>query len=217
MQQFIRTVNTTDAFKMKMEQLEREYHLKLQQIDKELAALDTELDRNAVKGVGGELGGGFLRFISWIAFILGTIASFVVLLVLSEGIDDMPLFLIMVAFSLLMFVLGGIWRSKGTGMLIRATAKQDAAEAIIQQLEAEIAKLRVTRKQLEEHHQAEMLEQKDIFQQHMLNQQELIQHEVETIQRTSGEIQDTKECPQCAETIKVKAKICRFCSYQFGD
>ena len=26
---------------------------------------------------------------------------------------------------------------------------------------------------------------------------------------------DTKECPQCAETIKAKARICRFCQYQF--
>lgn len=25
-------------------------------------------------------------------------------------------------------------------------------------------------------------------------------------------ISDTKECPYCAETIKVKAKICRFCN-----
>jgi len=27
--------------------------------------------------------------------------------------------------------------------------------------------------------------------------------------------QGTKECPMCAETIKEKAKICRFCNYEF--
>lgn len=26
---------------------------------------------------------------------------------------------------------------------------------------------------------------------------------------------DTKECPMCAETIKEKARVCRFCSYEF--
>jgi hypothetical protein len=26
---------------------------------------------------------------------------------------------------------------------------------------------------------------------------------------------DTKECPMCAETVKVKAKVCRFCNHPF--
>ena len=26
---------------------------------------------------------------------------------------------------------------------------------------------------------------------------------------------DTKECPMCAETVKAKAKICRFCKHKF--
>lgn len=28
---------------------------------------------------------------------------------------------------------------------------------------------------------------------------------------------DTKECPQCAEVIKAKAKVCRFCGYSFEE
>lgn len=28
---------------------------------------------------------------------------------------------------------------------------------------------------------------------------------------------DTKECPACAETIKLKAKVCRYCGYQFSE
>ena len=29
--------------------------------------------------------------------------------------------------------------------------------------------------------------------------------------------EDTKECPMCAETVKAKAKICRFCRHVFDD
>lgn len=28
---------------------------------------------------------------------------------------------------------------------------------------------------------------------------------------------DAKECPQCAEVIRAKAKVCRFCGYSFGE
>ena len=29
--------------------------------------------------------------------------------------------------------------------------------------------------------------------------------------------QESKKCPQCAEFVKVEAKICRFCNYQFKE
>lgn len=28
---------------------------------------------------------------------------------------------------------------------------------------------------------------------------------------------DEKTCPQCAETVKVAARVCRFCGYKFVD
>ena len=28
-------------------------------------------------------------------------------------------------------------------------------------------------------------------------------------------LDETKECPMCAESVKIKAKICRFCGYKF--
>lgn len=208
-----------------MEQLEREYHLNLQQIDEEIDRLDAEMDRHAIKGVGGELGGGFLRFISWIAFILGAVALIICIVgFIGDGAsatvhEFLPVFVGMLLFGILMFVLGGVWRSKGMRMLRRAYAKQEAAEAIVNQLKAEIAELREHRCQLEAHYQTEMQKQKNIFQQHMLNQQELIEQEVTAIQEvkflSAATSDGTKECPQCAEVVKAKARICRFCNYQF--
>lgn len=34
---------------------------------------------------------------------------------------------------------------------------------------------------------------------------------------TFESINNTKECPMCAETVKTKAKICRFCGYKFEE
>ena len=36
-----------------------------------------------------------------------------------------------------------------------------------------------------------------------------------TSQHSPDPQSDTKECPMCAETVKAKAKICRFCNYRF--
>ena len=35
------------------------------------------------------------------------------------------------------------------------------------------------------------------------------------VQTVSTNTDDTKECPMCAETVKAKAKICRFCKHKF--
>jgi hypothetical protein len=30
-------------------------------------------------------------------------------------------------------------------------------------------------------------------------------------------VEETKECPQCAEVVKAKAKLCRYCNYSFEE
>lgn len=39
--------------------------------------------------------------------------------------------------------------------------------------------------------------------------------EIEDSNKSQTNEPDTKECPMCAETIKYKAKVCRFCNYNF--
>ncbi|MFD2370911.1 zinc ribbon domain-containing protein [Brevibacillus sp. GCM10020057] len=219
MQQFVRTINTSDAFKMKLEQLEREYRIKLESINNDIRLKEQELDRYRKVGIGGELGGGFLLLLSWIGFIIGSLATMIGIMMASEESrsDVLAVGMIMCVVGVFCIILGAIFRVKGLSIRRTAMEKQKEAAKHCEAIESELAKLREELKHLENYYQAEMSHQRQLYERHMLNQQELIEQEVSAIQHHSASTADMKECPKCAEIVKARAKICRFCGHEFNE
>lgn len=210
MQQFVRTINTSDAFKMKLEQLEREYRIKLESINKDIRLKEQELDRYRNVGIGGELGSGF---------IIGSLACLIgIMMATGNSRSDVLLFgMIFCVVGVFCMILGAIFRGKGLSIRRTAMEKQMEAERHCAAIESELVKLRDELKHLEDYYQAEMSHQRQLYERHMLNQQELIEQEVSAIQQHSVSAADTKECPKCAELVKARAKICRFCGHGFNE
>ncbi|MBR8661781.1 hypothetical protein KDN35_19360 [Brevibacillus sp. NL20B1] len=219
MQQFVRTINTSDAFKMKLEQLEREYRIKLESINNDIRLKEQELDRYRSVGIGGELGGGFLILLSWVGFIIGSLAALIGIMMATEESksDVLAVGMIMCLVGVFCIILGAIFRGKGLSIRRTAMEKQKEAAKHCEAIESELAKLREELKHLEDYYQAEMSHQRQLYERHMLNQQELIEQEVSAIQHHSASTADTKECPKCAELVKARAKICRFCGHEFNE
>lgn len=119
--------------------------------------------------------------------------------------------------GIVVFLSGIKWKRKANNMIKQAKQRQQEAEEKRKILRKEIDDLRD--EIVGEHKQYETLinETKRNYEQHMLNQQELINSEVESLRQYNNSSNDTKECPQCAEIVKARAKICRFCNYKFEE
>lgn len=75
-QQFIRTINTSDAFEIKMEQLEKDLKLKTEPMKAKLKSLEKEYQQYKDVALGTEVGGGLLGFFGSLAKVVGTLIFF---------------------------------------------------------------------------------------------------------------------------------------------
>ncbi|WP_230192606.1 zinc ribbon domain-containing protein [Paenibacillus sp. CECT 9249] len=217
LQKFVRTVNTSDAFKMKLDHLEREYKIKMQSIKEEIAQKESELSKYNMTGVGGQLGGGFLRVIGW-AVVIFSLLVFLMGFTLVRTDGSVAMVILFIAVVIL--IIGIVLIAKGASIRNTALSRQQEVQELSHSLETELEQLRDEMQNMEQYYQDEMVKQKLWYEQHMLNQQELLEQEVSAIRQadpaTANIVDDTKECPQCAETVKAKARICRFCHYEFA-
>ncbi|ELK41463.1 hypothetical protein P4U99_23415 [Brevibacillus agri] len=198
MQNIVRTIDTTEAFKMKMQQLETE-----------LQKRETELSKLEETGVLTSASGSFLNFIGTLAYTACFLIVVICLLAAMSTKEDAGVYIYLaVFFGGICFYFGYRWKKGAQEKNREAEEKRQSVEQRKIQVRDEIERLRT-----------EIKEQQDFINRHMLNQQELLNQEIKAIQNASqingADESETKECPQCAEIIKAKARVCRFCNFRF--
>ena len=111
--------------------------------------------------------------------------------------NDVPAFFPTAIIGLLFIYLGTILSKR---IYIGDRKKIEELQQLIAQVESELKKYKNEMRSIILEQERDIKEEKD---------------ENITDDFTFSESQDTKECPMCAETVKAKAKICRFCGYKF--
>jgi hypothetical protein len=208
MDKFVRTINSSDAYRARMAQLQNEFDRK----NKEKRSLSTYVEMG--KSGGRVVGGAVLERIAGLFYLIMIIAIIVIVIsaIYAYSTDNTngmfesisPGILVM----LITMILGRFFKEKAERLFKKAQDSYDEMMKKIDKYNEELCAI-----------EDEMANQKAIFEQHMFNQQEIINQEViaQYTNQTSSEMNDTKECPRCAESIKAKAKVCRYCNYKLED
>ncbi|WHH57183.1 zinc ribbon domain-containing protein [Petroclostridium sp. X23] len=222
MQEFIRTVDTIEAFKFKISVMENELkncNDKLEDKTKYLNNTVKEYESIKYSGNNEELSAKTYKLFGRLC-LFGSVVCFLSLWVVYRNMGFLPEIIPLTAAMLGLLFLSIKCKKKSTYLFgVAQTERLEAEErrrklsSHIQKLTREINELKATIFQKEQ----DMNVEKEKYFTHMTNQQELLEKEVHAISNYSNEAKDTKECPQCAETVKAKAKICRFCNYKFEE
>lgn len=227
MQDFIRTVDTGNAFKFKVEMLEKELNEKRKEYEYKRSQIDKRNDE--IKGL--DKVGTFERLKAKTANLIGNIATTIVvilgvvqLLILLNGekVITEIVFLIIVG-----TMIAVKFKSSAKKYIQEEYEKVEAAQRKKRILSDEIKILAQEMGEINKlinNQQETIKQQQDVYMNHMLNQQTLLEKEVEMINTANSnnisdlkQQSDMKECPQCAEMVKARAKICRFCNYKFEE
>jgi len=115
--------------------------------------------------------------------------------------------------SFIIFVVAGVITAAGCAFTaMKAKILLAAATEPLSDLKKRIAEL-----------EADVAQAKDRKRKLLLQRSAAIEQEIDATEGPTGHqspsapASNDKECPMCAETVKAKAKICRFCRYEFVD
>lgn len=204
MQQLVRTINTTDAFQMKYSQLEYDLQQKLAPVQEEVETSKEEI-KNLERSLVGA--GSFTKFLRNLYFFVLIIVSLFAYVFYTENDYAPAIGAVFIAIIILILFLIKLFKYRSI------MQKKNQIEIQIGKLKNRMKYLYEKRDELTKYYAQKKAEQQELFETHMLNQTDLITKEVQTLQ--AFDIQEEKECPRCAEKIKLKAKICRYCRHEF--
>jgi Skp family chaperone for outer membrane proteins len=204
MQTITRTLSTTDSHDLKIKMIKQNAESQIQTMMHEIAAIEAENKKLSALLLGK---GGLTAIVKKLLFVVLAIAVIISIAMyqddslimatknLSYGITAIILFIYIVA------------RVKYRKIM----NERYEMEEKINKNQSKLKTLRYKIDQIEEQKNRDISNEKSIYDAHMENEINLLKQEMTNAPTDNA---DMMECPRCAEPIKKKAKICRYCKIE---